>query len=253
MYDHGFSHSPSERAPEVLKCDYALFLDFDGTLVETTDPAADISVTPELPGLLMGLSHCLQGAVAVISGRSLSELDRYLSPAALAGAGLHGAELRLVPHGPIEANGLPELTRLAGSLGELYSNDPIVGVEHTDSFVKVLFENAPERVDEIRSVMTRLATSRTIEVIERSDCFEARPHGCGKGVAMRMLIEDATFRSRKPVFIGNGATDEAGFRTASAMGGFGVKIGEGETSATCRLRGVGDLHGWLASSLNVLS
>ncbi len=253
MYDPGLSPEQTCRVPDALGFDTALFLDFDGTLVESSAADDDVSISPGLPDLLLGLSHRLQGAIAVLSGRSLAELDRYLAPASLAGAGLLGAELRLMAQGPVHANGLPDLNRLAGALGELYSNDAYIGVEHADGYVRVFYDAAPDRAEEISRVMNRLATTRTLEIIERDRFIEARPRGCGKGVAMKMLIEDATFRGRRPVFIGNGATDEAGFRTASAMGGFGIKVGDGPSCASHRLSCVSDLHGWLSQSLEALS
>jgi trehalose 6-phosphate phosphatase len=253
MFDYGPSLPTDNFAPRALQEDTALFLDFDGTLVESKAENSDVTIAPELPELLLGLRHRLQGAIAVVSGRSLTELDRFLAPASLAGAGLLGAELRLMAEGPIEASGGADLNRLACSLREIYSSDPQIVVDQADGHLKINLEKVPERADEVKAAVHRLATSRSIEVFERGGSIEARPHGCGKGVALRMLIEDTSFRGRRPVFVGNGQTDEDAFRAASAMGGFGIKIGEGDSAAAHRLRSVSDLHGWLAESLSALS
>src|SRR5690606_21243258 len=110
--------------PPLLHSADTLLLDFDGTLAEIAPRPDAVRVDPALPGLLDALRRRLDGAVAVVSGRRLVDLDRWLDPLRLDGAGLHGAELRL-SGGPVVATPRhPAIPRLIAALVAQFGDDP---------------------------------------------------------------------------------------------------------------------------------
>ena len=73
--------------PPELDRKSALFLDFDGTLVEIAATPDQVMVPPGLPDLLAQLYRQLGGALAIVSGRPLAQTDELLRPFSASGAG----------------------------------------------------------------------------------------------------------------------------------------------------------------------
>ncbi len=229
----------------------ALFLDFDGTLAELTARPGDVVVPDDLPALLMALHNHFDGAVGIVTGRRLEDIDRRLAPVRLAGAGLHGAELRTLAEGDIRRVG--ETDRLQPIIAKLrarFGDDPRILVEDKGAGVSLHFRLAPDRAAECRQVMREAATSPSLKIIDGNAVVEALPAGVDKGRAMRILLGVEPFRGRQPVFVGDDRTDEDGFAAVAACGGFGVKVGTGDTIAPYRLAGVGAVYAWLHASLH---
>jgi trehalose 6-phosphate phosphatase len=101
--------------------------------------------------------------------------------------------------------------------------------------------------------MRELAEPTDLKVITGHAVVEARPQGIDKGSALRSLGAHPPFRDRQPVFVGDDATDEDGFRAASGLGGFGVKVGRGASIARYRIEAVDGVHAWLRESLAALA
>lgn len=111
------------------------------------------------------------------------------------------------------------------------------------------FRRAPQRAAECREVMREYAPARLLDVIAGSEVIEARPRGADKGVAPRSLANRKPFSGRLQVYVGDDQTDEDGIVAAQELGGFGVKIGSGESAARYRLPDVPAVHRWLRASL----
>ncbi|HZP12778.1 MAG TPA: trehalose-phosphatase [Nevskiaceae bacterium] len=238
-----------EAEPPYLPESAALYLDFDGTLVDFA-PAPDlVQVRGELPALLSGLHARQHGAVAVISGRRLSEVDRLCSPVVLAGAGVHGAELRPNAHGPTQFHTDPRVHEISQMLRIRFTADPRILIEDKGAAVALHFRLAPERGDECIDAMHALAEPRALQVLVGNKVVEARVLGFDKGHAIRMLAAQPPFAGRIPVFIGDDRTDEDGFVAAQALGGHGIKVGPGETAARFRCPDIESVHIWLRRSL----
>ena len=238
-----------EAEPPHLAENAALYLDFDGTLVDFA-PAPDlVQVRSELPALLSSLHARQHGAVAVISGRRLSEVDRLCSPLILAGAGVHGAELRPVAQGPTQFHTDPRVHELAETLRTRFARDPRILIEDKGAAVALHFRLAPERADECMETMRALAKPGALQVLAGNKVIEARVPGFDKGHAIRMLAVQAPFAGRMPVFVGDDRTDEDGFVAAAALGGYGVKVGPEETAARFRFPDIEAVHIWLRRSL----
>lgn len=226
----------------------ALFLDFDGTLVEIAATPRHVKVEAAVRDLLRELSAALGGALAIITGRRLDSLDEFLAPPVLPAAGLHGAQLRLTADAVPVIAAAP-LPRAAANLEAKYANDPAMRVEDKGIAVALHFREAPERGAEAEAALKAAVAGLDVEIIAGKCVFEARPRGFDKGTALRAFMAEPAFAGRKPIFAGDDRTDEDGMRAALALGGDAIKIGEGDSLAPHRLADPAALHGWLAQVL----
>jgi trehalose 6-phosphate phosphatase len=235
--------------PPSLLAGAALFLDFDGTLVELAEAPDAICVPAELPGLLQRLGERLGGRLAIVSGRSLADLDRHVHVGGVAMSGSHGLELRLAdgtlrplarPPGLDEAR--DEIARFAAQGGGLL-------VEEKPASVALHFRQAPEREADVASLMHRLAERGGFVVQHGKMVAELRPAGADKGDALRALMREPAFAGARPLFMGDDLTDEHAFEAAAALGGAGVLVGPmRESAAAYRLDGVAEVAAWLRAA-----
>ncbi len=206
--------------------DAALFLDFDGTLVEIAPRPDAVQVQPGLPRLLQRLATGLNGALAIVSGRPLRDLDHFL-PVPIAKAGDHGATLRPVPGQPPESPDLPHAPagwrERAAALVERFPGTLIEDKEH--GFV-VHYRLAPAAGPVAKTLLDELVAEApgAFTLLEARMAWEVRPRGASKGTAVRALMERAPFAGRRPVFIGDDVTDEEGMAAAREFGGLGLRL-----------------------------
>ena len=224
----------------------ALFLDFDGTLVELAEAPDAISVPASLQPLLARLTDRLEGRLALVSGRSIADLDRHLGRCGVAVSGSHGLELRFADGAnlPLDApEGLAEARR---ALGEAAAADPRLLVEEKPASVALHFRQAPERAAEAEALAATLAERTGLAVQPGKMVVELRPHGADKGDALRRLMREPVFVGARPLFMGDDLTDEHAFAAAAALGGAGILVGaERTTAAAWRLDGVAEAARWL--------
>ena len=206
--------------------DAALFLDFDGTLVEIAPRPDAVQVQPGLPRLLQRLATGLNGALAIVSGRPLRDLDHFL-PVPIAKVGDHGATLRPVPGQPSESPDLPGAPgawrERAATLLERFPGTLIEDKEH--GFV-VHYRLAPAAGPEAKALLDELVAEApgAFTLLEARMAWEVRPLGASKGTAVRSLMNRAPFAGRRPVFIGDDVTDEEGMAVAREFGGLGLRL-----------------------------
>ena len=232
--------------PPALLDGAALFLDFDGTLTELAETPDAITVSPHLPKLLERLRSRLDGRLALVSGRSIADLDRHVSVPGIPFSGSHGLELRLgdgsvvplhAPHGLGEVR--DRVCRFADERGGLLVEDKPAGIA-------LHFRRAPDAATAVADFMERLAREWGLIVQHGSMVVELRPPGADKGDAVRALMKDAPFAGSRPVFVGDDLTDEHAFAAVAAMGGAGVLVGPlRETAALYRLPSVAGVAEWL--------
>lgn len=226
----------------------ALFLDFDGVLVEIAPNPDAVEVDPALRPALRRVYDYLGGAVAIVSGRMISDFDAYLAPLVLPASGSHGIERRW-PDGRTEQPG-DEIRAAAAAI--LADNRKILGdrpgliFEQKDWSASLHFRGAPELAELCMAAMTE-AVSRHEgwEVIEGKMVVEGRLAGVSKATAVELFMAEAPYRGRVPVFVGDDVTDEDGMRAAIAYGGYGVKVGAGQSLAKYRLGGPPDVLTYL--------
>ena len=232
------------------RADWALFLDFDGSIVDIA-PTPDAVVVPEtLPPLLAALREALGGAVAIVTGRPIAQIDGFLGDAVPAVAGLHGLERRTAdgatvppppPHG-----GLPGLR---ARLERFAAARQGVLVEDKGHSLALHYRLAPSLKDACLDALTATLGGDPSgwQVVEGKMVFEARPRGFTKGTAIEAFMGEAPFRGRTPVFCGDDTTDEDGFAVVNAQGGVTVRVGEDPaTRAALHVDTVGELLDWLA-------
>jgi trehalose 6-phosphate phosphatase len=230
----------------------ALFLDVDGTLIEIAPKPDEVRVDPLLPGLLARLSERLDGALALISGRSIATLDRLLGPTRLPAAGLHGAELRRTGDAPIQRmEPSPALLSFRPILAAAAADWRDVLLEDKDIAIALHYRQAPERASDVRALMERLAAGSggELEALLGRSMVELRPVGAHKGRALTILMGEPAFAGRAPVMLGDDVTDEDAFAVAAAMGGRGLRVGiaEGRWQGTPDLEGPQAVRAWLAT------
>jgi trehalose 6-phosphate phosphatase len=228
----------------------ALFLDLDGTLIEIAATPESVVVPANLPGLLAGLQALLGGAVAIVTGRSLKVVDSLLAQFSATAAGEHGAALRY-PDGRIEempkGKAVPEAWRQA--LEAAAERWPGVLVEPKPHGVAVHYRLVPERGNDVWRLVRALVPEDHpwFRLIPAREAVEIGPRATSKGRAVERLMVHPPFRGRRPIFVGDDFTDEAGMEAARQFGGEGLRVAEvfgGEPAA---------VRAWLLRGVDLLS
>ncbi|AVA32505.1 trehalose 6-phosphate phosphatase [Cupriavidus metallidurans] len=236
----------------LIEPDTALFLDFDGTLADLAPRPELVQVEPELVGTLRALHTCLDGALAIISGRPVAELDGFLQPLRLPAAGVHGAELRHDGEA-LFMPPAPGITALMPRLEAFVARHPGLRIERKSVAVAIHYRQAPELEAQVRAMVAdTLHDVDGLEGLPGKMVVEIKPAGVDKGGAIAAFMRMAPFEGRKPLFAGDDVTDEAGFVVARELGGVGVLVGERATAATVSVTGPAALRCWLHRSAHAL-
>jgi trehalose 6-phosphate phosphatase len=226
----------------------AVFLDVDGTLVEIAGSPEEVRVEARLHEVLNRLRHRLDGAVALVSGRRIADLERLFALSQLPMAGLHGLERcsvgGAVISGAAAALSLPEREQLVRFAAE----HPGVLLEDKGAAVALHYRAAPEVEVAARALARAITAANADEMVllEGKMVLEIRRRGSHKGDAIADFMNEPPFAGRRPVFIGDDVTDEDGFAVVNRMAGWSVRVGEsGTTAARFRLPNVGAVIAWL--------
>ncbi len=227
---------------------FAIFTDFDGTLVEIADTPEAVRIPLELPRALSGLSRALDGALAVVSGREIADIDRMLFPIVLPVAGSHGAQRREPTGRRVDSaeESSDAAARVSARLSEFVAEHPMLVLERKAYGVSLHYRRAPHLEDLSRDAMTRaISTEPALGLMAGKMVFEARPVSASKGHAVEAFMAQRPFAGRRPIFIGDDTTDEDGFRSVQGLGGIGIKVGTGPTIAHQRLPDVAGVYSLL--------
>ena len=223
----------------------AIFTDFDGTLVEIAETPDAVEVPESLADQLQRAAQELDSAFAVLTGREIADIDRYLAPLHLPVAGAHGTQRR-------RADGVVETVdpaaiigaeEIAHAVSPLVMAHPGLLMETKEGAVAVHFRPAPELETAVRIAMEEAVHSVTdFTLVPGKLVLEARPRASSKGQALRAFMREEPFLGRTPIFIGDDTTDEDAFVAAQDLGGVGIKLGEGDTAARMRIANVASVH-----------
>lgn len=239
----------TDRPPPPLPGDAALFLDFDGTLAAIAPQPDAVVVEPWLVPLLGRLQVSLAGALALVSGRPIAELDAYLAPLLLPAAGVHGAERRDA-QGHVRCSALVVPRALRWRAQRLARLDRGLQLEDKQVAIALHWRRAPGFGDLcLRALRSAARPHADWRVLHGKSVAEVKPAGIGKGHAVQAFCTEPPFAQRVPVFVGDDATDEDGFAAVQAAGGYGIKVGEGPTVARHRLADPQAVRRWLLDSL----
>lgn len=176
----------------------ALFFDFDGTLVDIAPQPDAIAVEPGVPELLARLASLLGGAVAVVSGRPLADIDRHLQLARLPAAGVHGAERRGAD-GLVRRIAVGSLDEPAALIESLVKRHPGLRAEHKPGAIALHYRQAPELEHECIATMTeamRRVDGMTLMCGKK--VVELKPRRASKGMAVRGFLDERPFLHRRP-------------------------------------------------------
>jgi trehalose 6-phosphate phosphatase len=220
---------------EILCPSCALFLDFDGTVVDIAPQPDAVHVPDGLVDHLRWMHGYLGGAVAVISGRPIAQIDEFLAPLKLAVAGVHGAERR-GPDGTVTLLSTHPLEAVEHAARGLAARHPGLLVENKRGSIALHYRLAPQLealcLDTMRAAVEE---SPGLTLLRGKMVVEAKPGGASKGRAIEAFMKEPPFAGRTPLFIGDDITDEQGFSAVQRAGGLGIKVGEGATCAFQRL------------------
>lgn len=228
----------------------ALFLDLDGTLADIAETPGAVGPVPRRTSLLRALRAALNDRLAVLSGRSLSEIDRILDGSVSAAAGLHGLELRTADGRLDRTPPHPGLADARACLATLAKARQGLLVEDKGASVALHYRLAPEAGPAVVDCARRLARQTGLVLQEGHMVAELRTPGPDKGEALRMFMEAAPFFLGRPIMVGDDLTDEDAFRAAIDLGGEAILIGSPRPSAArWRLDNPAALLDWLEGHL----
>jgi trehalose 6-phosphate phosphatase len=218
---HGDPLPPIERA--------ALLLDLDGTLLDIAPTPASVVVPAGLIEALLAWRAHLGGALAIISGRPIEQIDALLPGVPTAIAGEHGGVIRHRPEGPIERPFLPapepDWVAAAAALALAH---PGVVLERKHRGFALHYRAAPEHGPALAAHLAAMIAAREGEfaLLPAHMAWEVRPNGADKGTAVARIMGRPPFAGRLPVFIGDDVTDEDAIHAARKRGGAGLRVAE---------------------------
>ena len=226
---------------------HALFLDFDGTLVDIASQPDAVRVEDGVVPALQSLHHCLQGALAIITGRTLADIDHYLAPLRLNVASEHGAQHRhLSATGVARSVSSPDLRATEQRLKAALLQYPGLLLETKTAGLALHYRHAPALESICSKLMDDIARDMPGMEILRGKCvLELKPAGPNKGRAVQEFMQLPAFKGRTPIFVGDDVTDEAAFVAVQQLGGVGIKVGHGTSVAAMRCESAAQVRAWL--------
>ncbi|WP_066268882.1 trehalose-phosphatase [Hydrogenophaga palleronii] len=244
----------STLLPRLLSDRSALFLDFDGTLADLAPRPDAVAIDPQLVPLLHRLHEHLGGALALITGRALDDLESMLvSPWPWPGAFEHGA-VRLSLQGGAAAMRPNGLARAIAAAEHLVSRHGGLLLERKQTSIALHYRLAPTLETLCVDTLSRaIANQPGLQLLRGKAVVEVKSIGISKGTAIEAFMREAPFAGRVPVFAGDDVTDEAGFDVVQRLGGQGIKVGEGASRARHRCPNPAALRHWLGDAFAIPS
>lgn len=230
----------------------ALFVDFDGTLVEIAATPDRVQVMTGLPELLQRVAGRLSGALAVISGRPLADLDRLLGSYRGAAAGIHGLERRSAAGVVHRAAADSAFDLVWPAVRQFAAVTQGVLVEDKGLAIAIHYRGRPELADACRRIAEHavVLSKDRLTMLPGKMVVELRPRTADKGRAIEAFLAEPAFHGRRPVFVGDDRTDEDGFAAVNARDGVSILVGDAAPSrARYRLDDVAAVIVWLRSFL----
>jgi len=235
--------------PAVLR-DSALFLDLDGTLAPIAARPQDVRPDPRRTDLLERLCKALEGRLAVVTGRTLADVDRILEHGVTSVAAVHGLVRRDSLGHLHECPPHPRLRDAAEAFRDFAARDSGLIVEEKGLSVALHFRLARQHADAARACARQLAAETGLTLQDGDMVEELRTPGPTKADSVRAFMCEAPFHGATPLFLGDDSTDEDGFQAARDLGGAGVLVGPPRhTGAKFRLSGVDAALSWLEAAL----
>ena len=227
---------------------WCLFLDVDGTLLEMAATPDGVRVEPSLNALLARVSVALRGALALVSGRPVADLDRLFAPERWPAAGVHGLERRDAAghwhaHPPVDE---AKIARARTKLRRLSASLPGTIVEDKGPAVALHYRQAPQHEELARRGARTIArdVGGDFHLLEGRKVLELRPDGANKADAVRAFLGEPPFARSRPIFIGDDVTDQAALAEVERAGGLSVAVGD-RVQGMVRVAGPRDVRAFL--------
>jgi trehalose 6-phosphate phosphatase len=227
----------------------AILLDVDGTIVDVAATPQSVVVPNKLLRTLATLQVRTGGALALVSGRLVENLDHLFTPLVLPCIGGHGVELRSSASVPMQRRAVELSPTIKDQVVAAATADPRIIVEDKGSSLAVHFRLAPGQAQLMKSKITAIvdrARMERLEVLCGKEVIEIKPQAFNKGTAVRELMRIPPFANRTPMFVGDDITDESVFAMLPELGGLGYSVGR-EVAGVCGVfGGPQDVRDWLA-------
>jgi trehalose 6-phosphate phosphatase len=238
--------------PPAASLDLAYFLDVDGTLLDIAQTPDAVVVDAALLELIARLYRQCGGAMALVSGRSISDLEKLLNVLHLPLAGQHGLERRdatgrLWMHAAAPA----AKCRIKEALAPVLAQHADLLLEDKGLTLALHYRQAPQLAYYVQRLMNQLARDSDADLeVQHGKCVaEIKPSGIDKGTAVAEYLAEAPFAGRRAVFIGDDLNDEHGFAEVNRLDGITIKVGKGPSCARYRLPDVAAVRRWLGAAL----
>ena len=232
----------------------AILLDIDGTLVDLAPTPREVWVAPGLAKTLNRLLKRTSGALALVSGRSLNDIDLIFAPEQFPAVGGHGAEMRLSTDSEAVASHAPPMDReLKLRLAAIAKLSPGILLEDKGYSLALHYRLAPhaeKAIYEAVSLIRADLPNAPIEVLPGKCVCEIKHSGFNKATGVRELMTHEPFKGRRPVFIGDDVTDEAVFGIMPDLGGLAFSVGRRATGVADHFDEPRDVREWLAHLLD---
>ena len=237
--------------PRLSHC--AILLDIDGTLLDLAPTPREVWVPPDLEQTLSGLRQNSGGALALVSGRSLNDIDLIFAPVRFPAVGGHGAELRVSANSESVAVQAPPLDKqLKGRLAAIAKISPGILLEDKGYSLALHYRLAPHAEKAIYDAVAAIRAdlpSAPIEVLPGKAVCEIKHSGFTKATGVLELMQHPPFSGRRPIFIGDDVTDETVFAIMPELNGFAFSVGRRAQGVAGHFDAPRDVRGWLANWL----
>jgi trehalose 6-phosphate phosphatase len=229
----------------------ALFLDIDGTLLDLKDHPEDVRADRTLLNVLAAVADQMGGALALVSGRSLKEIDRIFCPKIFVASGEHGAETR--DHdGRVSSNSVSRVEAAVKEEIRAFAQSNGLLMEDKHHGVALHYRQNPLCESACRELMRSVLSDLPdgYRLIDGKMVFEITRCMHNKGNAVKNILDLGPFRGRSPVYVGDDVTDEDAFQVANDLAGISVRVGQnGSTAARYAIGDVRAVHKWLSQSI----
>lgn len=246
---------PLSRIDLTAARSWALFLDFDGTLADIVEHPDDVMLPERTRTALEGLALSLDGAVAIVTGRAIADIDRFVAIPGLPVAGVHGMKRRDAAGTAHDAEIAEEALGLAEQRLSALATDAVgTFLETKPGSLAFHYRGRPDLADTIPSrIGDAIGGLEGLHRVVGKMVVEIKGAKASKGDAVTAFMAETPFSGRVPLFAGDDVTDEDGFRVVGAMGGLTVKIGPGPTLAAYRAETPEGFRDWLSELSRALA
>ena len=238
--------------PPIPTGSFSLFLDVDGTLLDIAARPDGVEVPASLRDALAMLDEHTGGAIALVSGRTVADIDRLFTPLRLRASGVHGAEMRFDPRDPVEVadrNLLPPMiVETLRAIADRYEGTLVEDKRFSGA---IHYRAAPASGMALRADLDCFVASaegQGCRILPGHMVFEVKRAGFDKGVAIAAFHQRAPFAGRQPIFIGDDITDLPGFEQAMALGGLAYSVTTPRTGVSAHFPDPEAVRVWLTAT-----